>query len=156
MNSFDETKDRAVVDALDAFDRFHERIVALHAPAIAELSLTVAQLKAVYLTAAAGPLRMGALSTRLGTALSTTSGVVDRLVQMGLIERAEDSADRRQVLVHATGKAVALLEDMSELGRGRMRELLMQIDDPNDIHTVERAVRLLTAAAARISKDTPS
>lgn len=128
----------------------------LHAPEVAELDLTLAQLKATYLVAAAGQIRMGALAGQLGTALSTTSGVVERLVQLGLLERLADPVDRRQVLVRATPAAVARLESMSELGRGRLRELLLRMPTIGDITTIERAVRLMADAAADINEDTPS
>lgn len=96
---------------------------------------------------------MGALAVQLGTALSTTSGVVDRLVQIGLLERLEDPTDRRQVLVRATPVAVAQLERMSELGRGRMRELLLRMPTANDIATVGRAIGLMADAAAQLNEE---
>lgn len=97
---------------------------------------------------------MGALAVRLGTALSTTSGVVDRLVGMGLLQRAVDPDDRRQVLVQSTPEAQRQLERMSELSRDRMRDLLGRLSSVADIEIVERAVRLLAAAAATITEDT--
>ncbi len=139
---------------MEAFERFHARIAALHAPEVADVHLTIAQLKALYLVAAAGPIRISTLAVRLGTAVSTTSGVVDRLVGMGLLERLEDTADRRQVLVSATAEAQRQLEEMSELGRERMRDLLLRLHTAAEIETVERAVSLLTDAAATITEDT--
>ncbi len=136
-----------------AYEEFHRQIAALHAPEIADLHLTLAQVKALYLVAATGPIRMGALAVRLGTAQSTTSGVVDRLVNMGLLRRTADPRDRRQVLMQATPEALRTIEDMSELGRERMRELLLRLPSAADIETVERAVRLLAAAAATITED---
>ena len=139
---------------MEAYERFHQRMAALHAPELLELNLTLAQLKAVYLVAATGPIRMSALSVQLGTAISTTSGVVDRLVHAGLLARVEDPSDRRQVLVHATPMALRQLEDLSELGRGRMRELLNRLPTLDDIEIIERAVRLLADAATDTNEDT--
>jgi len=133
---------------MGAYDVFHRQMSALHAPELLELNLTLAQLKAVYLVAATGPIRMSALAVQLGTAISTTSGVVDRLVHAGLLARSEDPADRRHVLVHATPVALRQLEEISELGRDRMRELLDRLPSINDIEIVESAVRLLADAAA--------
>jgi DNA-binding MarR family transcriptional regulator len=139
---------------MEAYDVFHRQMLALHAPELLELNLTLAQLKAVYLVVATGPIRMSALAVQLGTAISTTSGVVDRLVHAGVLARSEDPADRRQVLVAATPTAVRQLEEVSELGRDRMRELLDRLPTINDIETVERAVRLLADAAAGAHEDT--
>jgi DNA-binding MarR family transcriptional regulator len=138
---------------MEAYESFHRQMSALHAPELLELDLTLAQLKAVYLVAVAGPIRMGALSVQLGTAISTTSEVVDRLVHAGLLARDVDPGDRRQVLVRATPQALRRLEDMSELGRDRMRDLLERIPTINDIETIERAVRLLADAAAGCNED---
>jgi DNA-binding MarR family transcriptional regulator len=137
----------AIARVITAYDRFHACISRLHAPHVVELSLTLAQLKALYLVASSGPIRMSELAERLGTAASTTSGVVDGLVQLNLLERVEDPADRRQVLVRATPAAAERLEDFSELGHRRIRELLAKIQSPDDLVTIERAIGLLADAA---------
>ncbi len=133
---------------MEAYERFHQRMVALNTPDLVDMSLTLAQLKAIYVVAAAGPLSMGALSERLGLALSTTSGTVDRLVRRGLLQRAEDPTDRRQVIVRATGDALEQIEHMSEIGRARMRDLLLRLPSDTDVETIERAISLLTDAVA--------
>ena len=58
---------------------------------------------------------------------STATGVVDRLVERGLIERAFDAADRRTINVGVTPRGLAALEDRtlvdeSAIG-GRIRAL---------------------------------
>lgn len=141
---------------MQAYDTFHQRVAALHAPEVVELDLTLAQLKAVYLVATTGPIHMSALAVQLGTALSTTSELVERLVGLGLLERREATTDRRQVLVSATPAAVARLEDLSELGRGRMRELLARLPGVEDLETVQRAIQLLADAAGAISEESPA
>jgi DNA-binding MarR family transcriptional regulator len=137
----------AIARVIAAYDRFHACITRLHAPHVVELSLTLAQLKALYLIASSGPMRMSEVAERLGTAASTTSGVVDGLVQLELLERVEDPADRRQVVVRPTFAAAERLEDFSELGHRRIRELLEQIRSPGDLVTIERAIELLADAA---------
>ena len=137
-----------------AFEQFHQRMTALHAPELVELHLTLAQLKAVYLVASTGPIRMSSLSVSLGTALSTTSGLVERLVGERLLERSEDPADRRQVLVRATPTARRLVDEVSELGRDRMRQLLERLPTVDDINTVARAFGLMATAAHDMNEDT--
>jgi DNA-binding MarR family transcriptional regulator len=145
---------QAVDRAMAAYARFHERMVELNSPDLVDTSLTLAQLKAIYVVVAAGPLSMGALSERLGTALSTTSGTVDRLVRRGLLERAEDPSDRRQVLVRATDEAREQIEHFSELSRARMRDLLFRLPTDADVETIERAISLMTDAVAGTSEET--
>lgn len=136
-----------------AYERFHAWITKLHVPHFLELSLTLAQLKTLYLVTTAGPMRMSEVAERLGTAPSTTSGVVDGLVHLDLIERVEDPSDRRQVVVQATGAARERLEDFHELGRGRLRELLARIEREDELVTIEHAINLLAGAAGRSAED---
>ncbi len=132
-----------------AYDRLHRLLAPMHASDLLDLDLTVAQLKTLYVAAAAGPIRMSELAVRLGTAASTTSEVVERLVQLELLERIDDPSDRRQVLVRATPGARERLDRINELGRDRLRELLVTLPGAEDLETVERAIHLLTEAAAR-------
>jgi len=91
---------------------------------------------------------MSAVADRLGTALSTTSGVVDGLVQQDLLERGEDPSDRRQVLVRVTRRGHETLEDFHDMGRTRFVELLDRIK-PEDLATINHAIDLLADAAGR-------
>ncbi|HEX2844290.1 MAG TPA: MarR family transcriptional regulator [Candidatus Limnocylindria bacterium] len=152
-NILPRPNEEPIARVIAAYDRFHARITRLHAPHVVELNLTLAQLKALYLIASSGPMRMSELAERLGTAASTASGVVDALVQLQLVERIEDPADRRQVLVNATAGARERLDDFSELGHRRIRELLEQIQAPSDLVTIERAIDLLSGAAGHIERN---
>jgi DNA-binding MarR family transcriptional regulator len=143
---------KAIAQAMEAFDRFHERMFALNTPDVLDVTLTLAQLKAIYVVAGTGPTPMGVLSERLGTALSTTSEVVDRLVRRDLLERSEDPDDRRQVLVRATSAALEQIERMSELNRARMRQMLERMPT-DDIATIERALRIMTDAVGSLDED---
>ncbi|HJP71331.1 MAG TPA: MarR family transcriptional regulator [Candidatus Limnocylindria bacterium] len=145
------------VDANDsvmaAFERFQAALMRVHVPHFLELNLTQAQLRTLYVVAAEGPLRMSEVAHRQDIAASTSTGVVDALVQLDLLERVEDPNDRRQVLVRTTPAGRERLDDFHELGRGRLRDMLARIDDPDGVATIERALTLLTDAAERLHED---
>lgn len=61
--------------------------------------VTLVQARTMGTVAAAGECTMGQLARRLGISLSAASGLVDRLVQSGLLERQSCPHDRRQVIV---------------------------------------------------------
>ena len=144
----------ADIDAvLAVFERLMHRLMATHAPELSTIELTMAQTKALYLVAAAGQLRMSELAARLGVTSSTATGQVDRLVETGLLERREDPADRRQVVVTATPAAEATLEQLRELNTHRMRELLSRIE-PGDLSVVRRAIVVLDDAVAAEAAET--
>jgi DNA-binding MarR family transcriptional regulator len=52
--------------------------------------------------ATAGELSMSEIAHRLGVTVSTSSGAVERLVELGLLARSDDPNNRRQVRVSVT------------------------------------------------------
>jgi DNA-binding MarR family transcriptional regulator len=139
------TGDDAYDQIITIFDRLMHRLMATHAPELSAIDLTMAQTKALYIVLAAGRLRMSELAARLGVTSSTATGQVDRLVELGLLERREDAGDRRQVVVTGTDRAEATVEQFRELNSLRMREMLANVA-ARDLPTVERALRILEAA----------
>jgi DNA-binding MarR family transcriptional regulator len=64
--------------------------------------LTVPQLRALTFTADNADCTMGALARSQGIGLSAASGLVERLVQQGLVEREAAPNDRRRVCLRLT------------------------------------------------------
>jgi DNA-binding MarR family transcriptional regulator len=75
-------------------------------------------------------------------------------VELGMVERREDPADRRQVVVNATAHGAAMLEHFRELNSRRMREILAHLTAA-DLATIERAIHVLDAAVAADASATP-
>ena len=116
-----------------------------HAPELVDIDITMAQTKALYLLVAVGELRMSDLAARLGVTSSTATGLVDRLVELGLATRREAS-DRRQVVIAATEEARSLMARFRELNAAQMRRLLAHVD-PADLPVIERAFGLILTAS---------
>lgn len=144
----------AVERVIAVFERFMHRLMENHAPELNAIEMTMSQTKAMYLLIAAGRLRMSDLAARLGVTSSTATGAVDGLVALGLVERHEDPADRRQVLVTPTPIAESALEQFRELNSRRMGELLGRLS-PADLATVERAMEILDATVASETETEP-
>lgn len=130
---------------LATFDRMMHKLMADHAPEMTAIDLTMSQAKALYLIIAAGELRMSDLAARLGITSSTATGLVDRLVELELLTRHEEPADRRQVVVAPTAKAATTVEHFRELNSRRMREMLERVAT-DDLPVIERALQVLDAA----------
>jgi len=62
-------------------------------------SLGPRHMPALIAVAEAGPLSVSDLARRVGLELSTTSTIVGQLSRAGLLNRAEDEADRRRTIV---------------------------------------------------------
>lgn len=143
----DDDRDARIDRVLASYELLMHRIASSHAPDLLEVAVTMSQAKVLYLIAAAQGMRMSELAVRLGVSISTTSGLVDRLVDHGLLARHDDPADRRQVVVTITSTGSANLERFRELNAAQMRRLLAGLADP-ELDIVERATALLAAAAA--------
>lgn len=135
----------ALERALAAIEAFQLRMMAVHETEFTTTDLTMAQAKLLYVVTVGGELTMSEIAARLKVSLSTASGAVDHLVGLGMLSRADDPANRRQVRVSATALGTATLEQIRELGAHQVRALLEGIDDAS-LEIVERAIRILTEA----------
>jgi len=117
-----------------------------------ESSVTMAQMKVLMLLSALSESRMSELASALHLSLSTVSGLVDRLVESGLVSRRTDANDRRQVIVSLTDDGVGFLDRFQELGVSHLRGLITDLS-PTDIAAVSRALEVLIAAAQELPKE---
>jgi DNA-binding MarR family transcriptional regulator len=111
-------------------------------PGFVAIDLSMAQAKALHLIGHGGPITMSALASKLGVTASTTSGLVDRLVERGLIDRRSEPADRRQVVVGVTAEGRRLIDDFRELGSGAFRAILARLSD-DELDVLSRAIQIL-------------
>jgi DNA-binding MarR family transcriptional regulator len=148
------TPKRKSVDAVvDHYETLMHRLIEGHAPDFTEVGITMAQAKVLYVVMAAGELRMSELAARLGIGSSSASGLADRLVELGLLVRRDDPADRRQVVVTTTPEAAALMERFRELNQRQLRELLTRLD-PDELDVVDRSLDILGRAIDRADTTT--
>ncbi len=109
------------------------------------LDLTIPQIKTLALLQHQGSLRMGNISTYLGTALSASTSIVDRLVDKELVERAQDPDDRRVVLCQLTEQGRESMEQFWRIGRMRILEVVERLE-VEQLETVVRGFELLCQA----------
>jgi DNA-binding MarR family transcriptional regulator len=139
----------AVIDRIVATNEaMMHSMASAHAPEFLAVVVTMSQAKVLYLVQAARGLRMSDLSARLGVSLSTVSGVVDRLVDQGLLNRRDDPADRRHVVLRLTDAGATQLQLFRELNEGQIRTLLSGLGAA-DLVVIGQALDVLAAAAAR-------
>jgi DNA-binding MarR family transcriptional regulator len=150
VGSTNEVERAMVGRVMAAFEAFQQRLMGLHAVEFTNLEITMAQAKLLYVVTAAGELSMSETAQRLGITVSTASGAVDRLVELGLLERSDDPANRRQVRVSVTDTGRRSLEQLQELNTRQLRALFELISD-EDLEVLERATHILTEAASAAS-----
>jgi DNA-binding MarR family transcriptional regulator len=111
-----------------------------------DLDLTTSQLKVLFVLYADGGASMGQLAGWLGVTLPTVTGIVDRLVEHGLVQRAEIPSDRRVVLSRLTPEGTRAVERLHQAGRARLAELLERLS-LGDLQTIATGLRALCIAA---------
>ncbi|HEY6057926.1 MAG TPA: MarR family transcriptional regulator [Candidatus Limnocylindrales bacterium] len=142
----------AVVRIMAALEVLQARIGADHALEFASVDLTMGQAKILYSVTAAGELTMSDLAHRLSITLSTASGAVDRLVELGLLRRSSPPNDRRQVRVAATELGARTLDQFRELN-SRVLQLALDRIAEGDLDVIERAVHILADALSPAPPD---
>jgi DNA-binding MarR family transcriptional regulator len=71
-----------------------------------------------------GPLPMGRLAEQLDVSLPNVTGIVDRMVAHGLVERLRDDDDRRLVVVSATPAGRQAVEEIDLVRRRQLSRVL--------------------------------
>lgn len=135
-------------EALELEERILRALVPVAPEAWLELDLTMPQLKILIELAHLSVARVGQLAQALNTGAPTASGIVDRLVQRGLVARREDEHDRRVTLVSLTDTGVRAVERLFAASRDELKALLVGFDE-RELRTIVRALRHLAGAAQR-------
>jgi DNA-binding MarR family transcriptional regulator len=86
--------------------------------------LTVAQLRVLLLLHTEGPMRMSAIATHLSIALSTATGILDKLVTKDMVIREDDPEDRRLVNCKLSKAGHKLSGGLWDVGRAQIERLL--------------------------------
>jgi DNA-binding MarR family transcriptional regulator len=92
-------------------------------------SLSLIHLNVLTLLEADGPLSMSHLAEGLDVSLASTTGIVDRMEQRGLVERRRDSDDRRVVIVHIAAGGTKVFDDIDQRRRQALAKLLTRLNE---------------------------
>jgi DNA-binding MarR family transcriptional regulator len=110
-----------------------------------DLELTIPQIKTLTLLRHQGPQRMGSIATFLGSTLSSSTSIIDRLVDKGLVERLPDPDDRRVVICQLTPRGQEATEQFWRIGRTGVVELAERLNI-EELEIVVPAMELLYKA----------
>jgi DNA-binding MarR family transcriptional regulator len=113
------------------------------------LAISSTQLHVLFLLAAEGPQPMSRLAEALGVSLPNVSGIVERMVEHGHVERTRDDDDRRLVVVGMTDAGRQALDEMDLVRRATLTRVIDALD-PTDRQLVLDAFRRLRAAADKL------
>ena len=151
MRLMTEYRDVLVERLIDHMERMQSGMRSRAPVAWSDVELTMPQVRTMnYLSH--GPKRMGDISAYLGCGMPSATSMVDRLVGKGLVERIEDSSDRRVVACRLTPQGKERVERFWRLGRLRIASLADKLS-LEELETVAPAMEILSEA---VQRDTPA
>jgi len=122
----------ARVDKIDRIFReltWHGQKHAIQTLTRPEIGLTMPQMVTLLAIHDSGSCRMGSLADVTQQSGGTLTGIVDRLIDDGLVERVRSAADRRVIEVTLTPEGRARVEGVLAARRGDMEQILTNFSD---------------------------
>ena len=112
--------------------------------AAAAPTLTVPQMRALLFIGRHPETNLSTLAEHLGIGLTGASGLVDRLVRDGLVERETDPAERRRIKLTVTAAGQARRDHALSAARAHMTARLAGLSQ-DELTTLNDALRILRA-----------
>jgi len=122
-------------------------LMSRHPVQAGDWGITMAQMRALMAVGHGPGCTMGELASRLGIGVSAATGLVDRLVEQGALERESDPEDRRVVRVRISPAGIRAGQEWQAAQILHMGAALSALSD-RDIRRVAEATNLLHRAVA--------
>jgi DNA-binding MarR family transcriptional regulator len=127
-----------------------------HAKAIARrLSMNASDLDALSFIVDRGSPTTGEVGRQLDLTSGAVTGVIDRLIKRGFVERVGDPRDRRKVAVRAVAAMIAPVSELFKPIESGMAELLVRYSEQQIVSTaqfLEQAAELVLARAENLER----
>lgn len=123
-------------------------LVGVSARSLADVedSVTLTQFRTMVVLRAHGASRLNRLSERLQVNASTTLRTVERLIGAGLVERSENTEDRREVVIELTQRGQRLVDDVTAKRRHAIEEIVQAMPSRQRAALVEALLAFADAA----------
>lgn len=150
MRYTDQVSDPAVAEVLDAFAELHAAQRRLRGrDAHHHDGLSYAQLRVLSALDEDGGSPAGRLAERAGVTPATVTGMLDILVEQGIVTRSRSEHDRRVVIARLTDEGRRMRDGRRAEVRRVFEEALATLDPP-DLAAAPRVLRLLAEAMERL------
>src|SRR5229473_2018977 len=137
----------SVDEALIAYKKVHRALLTSTASRWRHLDISMQQLRAIYLLRDEEVATVGRLAELFGIGLPAASILADRLVRAGYVERNEDTADRRRVLLTLTRAGIQLVTELHEGSYLLLRRWMARLS-AEDLAALTQGWRALAEVAA--------
>lgn len=143
---------RLLEEATEAYRLYWEALRRTAEPAWSQLELTLSQLKAMLVLDTRGPMTISQVGAILMISRPSASILIDQLVQLGMVDRTTDQADRRRAIVVLTTQGVDLVHRLTRGDQEFMRTWFECMHD-EDLAALSRGMRALATAIIPASLD---
>ncbi len=116
------------------------------------IDLTMPQLKVMLTLSKEGSTRMSELASILEVTLATATGVVDRLVERGLVARESFPGDRRVVMCRLSSEGQEFTGRLWQSGQTQI-ERLLKVMTPAQLQIVAQGTEIFIEAAKALQSD---
>ena len=141
-------KEKLIQSTLQLGDRGFRELFPFVPKEWLSLDLTAGQLRTLLLLFTNGPTRMSDISSALGVSMATATGVIDRMVERGIVVRESDPNDRRIVLCRMSPEGEKLVSGLWHSWSKRGEEMLRALDRPKLLAVRAMLEALLEAGEA--------
>jgi DNA-binding MarR family transcriptional regulator len=135
-------------EALAAYRKLHRALLTSTTRKWRDLDLSMQQLRALFFLRDEEEASVGRLAELFGFGLPAASLLADRLVRAGYVDRRDDPADRRRVLLSLTRAGVRLVTDLREGSHLVLRRWMSSLS-PEDLAALIRGWQALADVASR-------
>jgi DNA-binding MarR family transcriptional regulator len=91
------------------------------------------------------------LAAALKVTPSNVTGIIDRLVEQGLVTRAENPDDRRMLMLQLTSQGETLISGLRERRFSQMSAVLIKLNE-DELETISRSFKILGKAIEEYSR----
>lgn len=134
--------------------RVHDEAMAIAGPLPNPADLTMQQARVLGFIAKDPGMAGHELGERLQVSAPTASGLVDRLVEKGLVSRTDDPEDRRVRRLHVTPEGMALTRQMDSLLQRAMLTVIQSLT-AEDLVVLRDGAEVMLKAMARTRAAAP-
>ena len=124
----DVNKELLIERVLETSEKAFLKMTPLMSQEWLNLSLTMSQLRVLSILSNNESVRMSVIASDLGVSLPAVTGVVDNLVEQGMVVRLDQPGDRRVVLCALSEKGQKLMSRMWRVYQDQHREMLNELD----------------------------
>jgi DNA-binding MarR family transcriptional regulator len=138
-------KQATMNEIVDALPGIMQRLRQGHRLTDGKMALTIDQVRTLHIIGSETDCHMGELARQLGISLSAATGLVDRLVQRGLVKRATGDSDRRVVCLRLAATGRRARQVFRKKMRRRMQAALRRLS-AQELKQIASSINLLRSA----------